>query len=258
MPYLFLILIAILVLFFMIAFKKRKWKQPKKKVSAGTINILSKNVQFYNELSAEQKKRFEYEIEEFLANYKITAISTSISDKEKVLIAASGVIPIFAYPNWQYQNLKEILVYPDTFNTEFKTEGDERNILGMVGTGAYSYKMFLSKRAILNGFASNQDGHNTAIHEFIHLIDGLDGEIDGLPEILLKQPYVLPWIELIRKEIDKIRVGESELRPYGGTNQSEFFAVASEFFFERPELLKTEHPELYKLLDTIFNSKGSH
>jgi Mlc titration factor MtfA (ptsG expression regulator) len=253
MPVFLIALLVVFILFLTVVVNKRKWNKPKRISSEATRDILIANVPFYNKLKPEKKKRFEYEIEEFLVNYKITAISTSISETERILIAASGVIPIFSYPEWRYQNLKEILVYPDTFTIDFKTEGDDRTILGMVGTGIYSNKMFLSKRAIVNGFASEKDGHNTAIHEFVHLIDGMDGEIDGLPEVLLKQPYLLPWLDLIQKEMHNIKIGESELRPYGSKNRSEFFAVAGEFFFERPELLQSEHPALYDLLNSIFN-----
>lgn len=255
MPFIIIVICILLAYFFYITFKKRSWETPKEKLSKKQLEILKENVAFYNRLSEDQKRQFEYEIGEFLLNYKITPISTTISEEDCILIAASGVIPIFAFPDWKYQNLTEILVYPDTFNTEFDVAGEERNILGMVGTGAYSYKMFLSKRAIHNGFASDKDGHNTAIHEFVHLIDGADGSIDGMPEVLLEQPYVVPWLDLIRKEVINIKENNSELRPYGATNSQEFFAVASEFFFERPELLKSNHTELFILLDKMFKAK---
>lgn len=220
---------------------------------AEQLDILKEHVAFYSRLPSQKKSLFEFKIQEFLLNYKITPISTTVTNADKVLIAASAIIPIFEFSDWRYKNLKEILVYPDTFNTDFEVKKEsERNVLGMVGTGAMSYKMILSKRAIANGFASDNDGHNTAIHEFVHLIDGLDGDIDGLPATLLEQPYVMPWLDLIRKEMDKIRESESELRPYGATNPQEFFAVASEFFFERPELLEAEHPKLYAHLEEIF------
>jgi len=256
MPIFFILFIVLIIAyFFSRIFVKPKWKVPQHELSQEQIIILKENVPFYNRLSPQKKKHFEFEIQEFLLNYKITPISTTISETDKLLIAASGVIPIFAFPDWKYRNLREILVYPDSFNLNFETEGNGRFILGMVGTGKYSYKMFLSKRAIVNGFASDKDGHNTAIHEFIHLIDGADGAIDGLPAVLLDQPYVIPWLELIHKEIEKIRNNESELRPYGAQNSSEFLAVASEFFFERPELLEKKHPLLYQYLSKIFNTK---
>jgi len=61
------------------------------------------------------------------------------------------------------------------------------------------------------------------------------------------------WIDLVNKKIDEIYAGTSNINPYGGTNREEFFAVASEYFFERPKLLSSKHPELYKLMEKIFN-----
>jgi hypothetical protein len=86
----------------------------------------------------------------------------------------------------------------------------------------------------------------------VHLIDKEDGSVDGIPAILLEKQYSIPWMELIRRKIDEIYAGKSGINPYGAKNKAEFFAVISEYFFERPHLLKRHHPELYSLLKKIF------
>lgn len=115
--------------------------------------------------------------------------------------------------------------------------------------------MILSKEALHKGFSNESDKKNTAIHEFVHLIDKMDGKIDGVPGVLLQKQYAIPWIELMNKKMDEIYENESDINPYGGTHQSEFFAVASEYFFERPKLLERKHPVLYKMLERIFNQE---
>src|SRR5690606_14485790 len=95
---------------------------------------------------------------------------------------------------------------------------------------------------------------NTRIHEFVHLIDKMDGHTDGVPEILLKHQYALPWLNLIHKKMEAINDDKSDIRQYGGTSQAEFFAVAAEYFFERPDLLKRKHPQLYKMMEMCFNT----
>ena len=82
-----------------------------------------------------------------------------------------------------------------------------------------------------------------------------DGDIDGIPEWLLGKKYVLPWLHLMHREIIKIHENDSDINPYGATSQAEFFAVASEYFFEQPEMLKENHPELFFLLDRIFSAR---
>jgi len=230
-----------------------RWKKPNQKFPPNWRIILAKEVAFYNTLSKEEKERFEFKVQEFLLNYRITGIQTEITIVDKLLIASSGVIPIFQFPKWRYHNLYEVLIYPARFNENFETKGPNRNILGMVGTGYMEGKMILSKPALHHGFDNDSDKKNVAIHEFIHLIDKADGEIDGIPKLLLEQPYVLPWLDLIKEKIDDIYEKESDINPYGGTSKIEFFAVASEYFFERPKLLAKKHPKLYNILEEIFD-----
>ncbi len=90
------------------------------------------------------------------------------------------------------------------------------------------------------------------LHEFAHLVDKSDGIIDGIPGVGLDSRSVGPWIELVRREMEEMAQGRSDLNPYGLTNEAEFFAVASEYFFERPGLLLQKHPELYTMLSRVF------
>lgn len=214
--------------------------------------ILIKNVAFYNALSTDKKDIFQYKIQEFLLSCNIIGVNTSVKDIDRLLIASSAIIPIFNFPDWKYPNISEVILYPTIFNENFQTKGPNRNILGMVGNGYLEGKMVLSKSALLLGFQNESDKRNTAIHEFIHLIDKLDGTIDGIPKVLLEKQYTIPWIDLMNKKMDEIYNKTSDINPYGGTNRAEFFSVASEYFFERPKLLAKKHPQLYFLLEKIF------
>ncbi len=215
--------------------------------------LLSMHVSFYNALSDKKKHQFEQNIQIFIAEKRITGIKTPINDKIRILVASSAIIPIFGFKEWEYDNLGEVLIYPNSFDRNFKTEGSNRSILGMVGNGNLSGIMILSKNALVYGFTNADDGHHTAIHEFIHLIDGQDGSFDGVPSLLLENKYVLPWLDLMYKEIEKIKTKKSSINPYGATNKVEFFAVASEYFFEKPVIMKKNYPELYKMLVQIFH-----
>ena len=249
--------ILILSLFF---FTTKKKKQPQNKntpiSSLGFPKawrpILAQNVTFYNALNTQQKELFEFKTQEFLLNCEIIGVDTTVEEIDKVLIAASAVIPIFNFPNWHYPNLSEIILYPNSFNHDFQRTGPNRTILGMVGNGYLEGKMILSRQALRLGFQNESDKKNTAIHEFIHLIDKLDGNIDGIPEVLLEKQYTIPWIDLMNKKMDEIYAETSDINPYGGTNRAEFFSVVSEYFFERPKLLAKKHPQLYDLLEQMF------
>ena len=234
---------------------------PKKKIpqtgpfSQVYRSILAAQVDFYNGLSQVKKTEFENRMQFFLTGIKITGVNTTVEDLDRVLIAASAIIPIFAFADWEYPNLNEVLLYPDYFNDSFATKGTERDTMGLVGSGAFQNIMILSQKQLREDFENKTGKGNTAVHEFVHLVDKTDGAIDGIPESLLSKQYILPWLNLVHETIKRIMENRSDINPYGATNEAEFFAVVAEYFFERPDLLRSQHPELYDLLVNIFKQQ---
>jgi Mlc titration factor MtfA (ptsG expression regulator) len=216
--------------------------------------ILTEKVFFYSQLSGEEKAQFENRVQHFLNTTRISGIKTTINLTDLLLVASSAIIPVFAFPDWEYLNLKEVLIYPGTFDQKFQIGTEQSNILGMVGSGTMEGKMILSKSALHKGFSNEKDKINVGIHEFVHLIDKSDGQIDGIPALLQDKQYVIPWLDLVRQNMDEIHNAGSDINPYGGVNRKEFFSVISEYFFERPRLLERKHPELYKQLSDIFKA----
>jgi Mlc titration factor MtfA (ptsG expression regulator) len=218
--------------------------------------ILEREVVFFRALDPEEQKRFRRELQVFLGEKQITGIKFKLDATTRVLTAASAIIPIFGFPEWEWDQISEILVYPDRFNKEFDFEsGNRRHTLGMVGTGALNRLMILSKPDLLRGFRNPGDKRNVGLHEFAHLVDKSDGTIDGLPTVGLDRAAIGPWIDLVRRKMDQMRRGDSDIDPYGLTNEAEFFAVTTEYFFERPGVMERKHPELYAMLSRIFNQK---
>jgi hypothetical protein len=215
-------------------------------------SILEQKVLFYSKLSPEQKTRFERNVVTFLETVIVTGVGFRPTDEDRLLVAASAVIPIFGFPGWMYRNLNEVLIYPNSFNHQYETQGNDRHIAGMVGWGAINRTMILSRDALHAGFENEHSKSNVGIHEFVHLIDKTDGAIDGIPEVLLQKQYLMPWLSLMHEEIKAIRNDASDIDPYGTVNEAEFFSVASEYFFNEPELLEEKHPALYRALEKIF------
>lgn len=247
-----IVLVSIVVTALIIIF----YKNPLKKVvlPPGYKELLIKHVAFYRSINDEEKIRFEKKINEFLGYVRIHGVNTRVEDIDKLLVAASGVIPIFGFPEWKYYNLRDVLLYPHTFNkNEFLSGEHDKNTLGMVGNGAMQRVMILSKPALHAGFANDLGKENTGIHEFVHLLDKEDGEVDGLPEALLHRQYLVPWLELMNQNIEALKNGNSDINIYGATSKAEFFAVAAEYFFGRPDLFREKHEELYNLMTRIFH-----
>ena len=247
------LIIFVLAIFYMVKFLRKKKVTITDPVPPLLKSILQEQVPFYQQLDNNKQTEFEERAALFLTQVKITGVRTKVEDLDRILIAASAIIPIFNFPGWEYRNLNEVLLYPDSFNHEFEQHGDSRNILGMVGSGALNHVMILSQFELRQAFLNETGKNNTAIHEFVHLIDKTDGEVDGIPESLLHRQYIKPWLQLMQEKIKEIINNDSDINPYGATDEAEFFAVVSEYFFERPELLKDKHPELYELLLKIFH-----
>lgn len=214
--------------------------------------LLTEKVSFYRALDENEKAIFHREVEEFLGKVKIQGVDTVVTELDRILIASSAVIPLFAFHDWFYPNVVVVELYKDTFNADFETNGANRAILGMVGGGVMNGRMALSQKALRMGFSNETDKNNTAIHEFIHLIDKADGSVDGMPDLLLDKHMALPWLEFIREKIQEIKAGESDFNDYAATSETEFFAVACEYFFEQPQLLKRKHPKLFDMMSRIF------
>lgn len=217
--------------------------------------LLADYVKFYRQLDEEGKLRFEKRIEHFLSTIKITGVNAVVEDLDRLLIASGAIIPVFGISDWQYINLHEILLYPGAFNEDFDQGGSDRPIAGMVGSGAMQHVMIITKWQLRQGFINEQDAHNTAIHEFVHLIDKMDGTMDGVPEIILERKYVSQWKNLMDSTIMQMKTYGSDIDMYGATSPVEFFPVISEYFFEQPGLLKANHPDLYEMIVGIYKTE---
>jgi len=250
---LFLLLVGFAI-YGMLTLSRKPKPQP---IPAHWHNDLRKNVAFYKKLTLTEQAVFRRRMMAFLSEIHVESVQFELTDKDRMLIAASAVIPVFNFLEWQYNNLSTVLIYPDYFNEDlgFAQTDENKRIAGMVGTGRYENQMILSRKALYHGFSNATDKGNTAVHEFVHLLDKTDGMTDGIPERLLEHQYITPWLTLMHQEMAAINNDASDIRAYGATNQAEFFAVASEYFFERPDLFKRKHPMLYQMLEQCFQKR---
>ncbi|MFZ6010700.1 MAG: zinc-dependent peptidase [Bacteroidota bacterium] len=245
-------LVSGVVIVYFLKLKKRKEQAPIE-FPVSWRRILEQKVLFYHNLPPENKRRFEKDVSRFLKKVRITGVNTEVDITDKLLVASSAAIPVFGFPDWDYTFLDEVLLYPGAFDSNYSINSKEETITGMVGSGAMEGKMILSKPSLHLGFDNETDKQNVGVHEFIHLLDKEDGSVDGIPATLLDKKFSIPWLKLIREKTEAIHQGEKDINPYGATHEREFFAVAGEYFFERPQLLQKEHPELYSLLSKAFN-----
>jgi Mlc titration factor MtfA (ptsG expression regulator) len=250
------ILFVFVLIVVIILFETRKKREEESiRLPENYRELLHDYVKFYRQLDEKAKESFEKRVAHFLSAVKITGVNAVAEDLDRLLIASGAIIPVYAIADWQYINLHEVLVYPGAFNEDFDQGGSDRPIAGMVGSGAMQHVMIITKWQLRQGFINNQDARNTAIHEFVHLIDKMDGTMDGVPEIILERKYVPEWKNMMDSTIRQMKNHGSDIDMYGATSPVEFFAVISEYFFEQPALLKTNHPDLYEMLVRIYKTE---
>ncbi|MFT7121084.1 MAG: Mlc titration factor MtfA (ptsG expression regulator) [Neolewinella sp.] len=253
MPYLTLAIVLLVFGIVLYLIFRRRPEKPLPPIDDEWRTLLQKNVVYYRNLNAAEQQHFKERMQLFFQQVTVTGIETEITILDKVLIAASGIIPTFGFPHWnQYPHLNEVLLYKDHFRFgDFATEGEDRRVAGMVGGGFLNGKLLLSRPSLHQGFLQNGTG-NTGIHEFVHLLDKADGETNGVPAYYLENGYIIPWMEMIRKEAAAIERGRSDIDSYALTNKAEFFAVTAEYFFNKPAVFAEKYPELFALLETVF------
>mgnify|MGYP001034114913 CR=1 FL=1 len=214
--------------------------------------VLQRDVVFFRALDDAAKVRFRRDLQVFLGETRVTGVGVEVDTTTRVLAGASAIIPVFGHPEWEWREIREILIRSGRFDMDPTEHRGDTNVLGMVGTGVMDGVMILSKPDLLRGFRNPSDKQNVGLHEFAHLVDKTDGAIDGIPAVGLDRETIGPWVELVRRKMQEIRDGDSDLRDYALTNEAEFFAVAVEAFFERPDTMKVRHPDLYAALERIF------
>ena len=184
-----------------------------------------------------------------------------LTDEMRVTIAATACLLIMGRDHDLMKDVESILVYPTTmvlpppprsfFDPSNRVVEGEQAVLG-VAHGRRD-PVVLAWDSVLAGAANAGDGRNVVLHEMAHKVDFLDGTADGTPPLETvadRREWARVWSEAFLAH----RSGEQHvLREYAQTNEAEFFAVATEVFFEQPKRLRSELPEIYRLLARFYN-----
>jgi MtfA peptidase len=216
----------------------------------GWRELLDARVAFYRRLPLDQKRRFEDNVRIFVSEQRIVSVhGAHVDDEVRLLIGASAAMLCHNWPSWEWDNLRDILVYPRSFDEEYSVER-QSHLSGMVHSQG---PIILSLKDLRLGFAHPKDGHNVALHELAHVLDMAQGYADGVPAGL-DWVAEAPWVQVIADRLAKIRNPDIEhvLRDYAGVDEAELFAVVVEVFFEQPVRLRRHDPELYAMLAAYF------
>jgi len=224
--------------------------------------ILKRNVALYRYLPDALREQLHNDIKIFITEKHFEGLDgLEITDEIKVTIAAEASMLLLNRKNSDYPKLSSILVYPSAYVTKQRTAvGGGVYIEGQSARLGESWQhgsVVLAWDNVRQGAVNSQDGHNVVLHEFAHQLDQEDGIADGAP-ILEKRSSYATWARIMSKEYEHLRSNiehhkKSVMDTYGATNPTEFFAVATETFFEKPKQLKKKAPDLYAELKSFYN-----
>ena len=182
-----------------------------------------------------------------------------MTDEIRVTIAAQAAMLLLGLPHDFYRNVESIIVYPSTVVPPQHRPGFfEINLeplpaaVPILGQAMHQGPVIIVWDAALHGGRHPELGHNLVYHEFAHKLDMLDGAADGTPPLGDREEY-RDWVTTCSREYLRLRKESAQgrktfLDAYGATNEAEFFAVATEQFFDRPQSLAAQAPELYRVL----------
>lgn len=229
-------------------------------------DYLADNVPYYDALTPEEQTRLRGLTRVIVAEKSWEGAGGLIlTDEIKVTIAAQSALLLLGLTNHDfYPNVHAIIVYPAAYRVrheEMRPGGViHRKRTTHLGE-AWGYgqgPVIVSWADALHGAENPEDAQNVVLHEFAHKLDMRDGDADGVPPLPGGPSQYDSWAEVMQAEynrlVDEAADGDADiLDDYGAENPAEFFAVATETFFEKPRQLRRKRPRLYEVLKRYYN-----
>jgi Mlc titration factor MtfA (ptsG expression regulator) len=260
-PWLILPLVGVVILLALLVPKWRLSRVLKAPFPQEWVDILERNIQVYQNLPMPLRLQLRQLIKQFLFQTNFSgAGGLEISDEIRVTIAAEACMLILNRKSAVYPALRFIIVYPTTFIARHENR-DEAGVVqsgsrDLLGESWQNGKVILSWDSVLSGARNFHDGRNVVLHEFAHQLDSETGSNNGAPLLGGASSY-RSWAAVLSKEFDELQDDvhfrrKSLMDHYGATNPAEFFAVATETFFEKPEQMANHSEELFEVLRAYY------
>lgn len=225
---------------------------------------IARNVAHDRVLDAVERTRLRRLVRDFVAEKRWEGCGGQVLDDEiRVTIAAQACLLALGLPGEPFRRVRTILVYPSTVVLPPRPPGAleiaTRPIaspLPILGQALRAGPIVLAWDAVRRTARHPESGHNLVYHEFAHALDLQDGAADGTPPLAGREEYAR-WVQVFDREYRALRERVRSGRPglldgYGAVAEAEFFAVATEAFFDRPLELRRRHAELYEVLRSFY------
>ena len=233
-------------------------RRPLKPLPAGWTSVLKRNDPFYARLAPSERALLAQRMREFLHTKHFEGCGgLALTDEIRVTIAAQACRLALHRPGPPFPGLISVLVYPTHYAAPHQeTDGAvvSEAVDARLGEAWREDVIVLSWDDVRRGAHA---GSNVVLHEFAHQLDAAEGESDGVPRLDGGRPQYAAWARVMASAYQTLQKAAGAgtpivLDPYGTENPAEFFAVATEAFFERPHALRRRFPELYQKLSEFY------
>jgi Mlc titration factor MtfA (ptsG expression regulator) len=225
------------------------------------VEILERNIGIYRNLPMPLRLQLRQLIKQFLHQKHFSgAGGLEVTDEMRITIAAQACMLQLNRNSGLYAGLKYIIIYPSAFVVT-RSETDASGVVshgrkGLLGESWQNGKVILAWDNVLHGARNFVDGSNVVLHEFAHQLDSESGSTNGAP-ILVGKNCLRTWAGTFSEEFEELQRDawkgkRSLIDHYGATNPAEFFAVATETFFEKPAQMARHHAELFEVLECYY------
>lgn len=243
-------------------FETRHHRERRERLEAGFRpewrDLLASRMRVWEQLDDDEQRRLEQLTLQLLVDLHWEAANGfALTDDIEVTIAADAAVLLLGLPDDSFRRVHTVLVHPTTV----VLSGEHSQVAGIVsdspmpilGQADLHGPVLIVWDAVLQEARHPGSGHNVVFHEFAHRLDMLTGDADGMPP--MADPELAErWISVCTDVYERVAAGRggTTLRSYAGVNPAEFFAVATESFFDAPRPLRDEHPELYEVLSAYY------
>jgi len=229
-------------------------------LSAHLESLLHQNVPLYRRMPSALREELRGYVSVFLAEKIFVGCDgLEVTDEMRVAVAGNACLLLLNRAPDHFAGFRSILIYPATFAAplvEYDGEVVTEQLDARSGESWDGGPVILAWSDVLEGIRDPHDGHNVVLHEFAHKLDEENGGVDGLPILRDAKDYE-EWARVFSREfsalVEKARQHRHAfLDDYGATSPPEFFAVATEAFFERGAVMQRRLPELYRQLQKFY------
>lgn len=246
----------------MVRFETRHHRQRRELLEAGFLDewrqLLHDRVPIWRRLDDDERERVEGLALGLMADVTWEAAGGfEVTEEMKVVIASQACVIILGLPDDSFHEVHTVLVHPTTL----VLTGEHSQVAGIVSDGPMPIlgqaelhgPVTIIWDAVTDEARHPGSGHNVVFHEFAHKLDMLDGAADGTPPMASVEQSER-WVEVCTRVYEQVVEGRggTALRSYAGVNPAEFFAVATESFFDDPVDLRRQQPDLYDVLSEYY------